>query len=62
MGGQVPGPAMEPLGCVLAALLSYRVYIVAPELPNAHLTASQAYARYLRLGLGKSFFLGQKHL
>ncbi|KAI0830611.1 hypothetical protein BC628DRAFT_1416146 [Trametes gibbosa] len=32
------------------------------RLPLAHLTKSQAYARYLRLGLGTSFFLGEKRL
>ncbi|TBU34616.1 hypothetical protein BD311DRAFT_861067 [Dichomitus squalens] len=28
----------------------------------SHLTKSQAYARYVRLGLGKSFFLGERGL
>ena len=28
----------------------------------SHLTKSQAYARYVRLGLGKSFFLGERRL
>ncbi len=45
---------MELLGYVLAVLL--------PP-PHLHpLTKSQAYARYVRLGLGKSFFIGEQRL
>ncbi len=49
---------MELLGYVAF----YRVYIVALKIAVTHLTISQAYARYVRLGLGKSFLLGEKRL
>ena len=45
---------MELLGYVLTVLLS------PPHLRP--LTKSQAYARYVRLGLGMSFFLGEQRL
>lgn len=34
--------------------------VLPPFDPGAHVTVSLAYARYIRLGLGKPFFLGEK--
>ncbi|KAI0800969.1 hypothetical protein C8Q74DRAFT_458315 [Fomes fomentarius] len=55
---QMARQKMELLGYVAF----YRVYIVALNFAVTHLTISQAYARYVRLGLGKSFLLGEKRL